>query len=94
MSFREAHVEHAVGLVENEEANLAQIYIAQRDVGDKATRSSDDDIGTHAEALQLLVVAVAVVAAIYGNAAHIPAGNSRSLASPGLSAGPARGLAT
>ena len=69
--FREAHVEHAVGLIENEEAYLAQIYITQGNVGDEATWSSNHDISTHAEALQLLIVAVAVVAAINSHAAHI-----------------------
>ena len=69
--LRETHVEHAVGLIKDEEAHLAQIHVTQRNVGDEAARGSDNYIGTHAEALQFLVVAVAVVAAIYSHAAHI-----------------------
>ena len=68
--FRETHVEHAVGLVEDEEAYLAEVYIAQRYMGDEAARGGDDYIGAHAEAAQLLIVTVAVVAAVYGYAAH------------------------
>ena len=67
---RETHVEHAVGLVEDEEAYLAEVYIAQRDMGDETARGGDDYIGAHAEAAQLLIVTVAVVAAVYGYAAH------------------------
>ena len=39
-------------------------------MGDEAARGGDDYIGAHAEAAQLLIVTVAVVAAVYGYAAH------------------------
>ena len=66
----ETHVEHTVCLVKNEEAHLAQVDVAQTDVGDEATWGSDDYIGTHAQAFELLIIAVAIVAAINGHAAH------------------------
>ena len=66
----EAHVEHAVGLVEDEEAHAREIDVAQRHVGDEAAGGGDDHVGTEGEALELLVVAVAVVAAIDGHARH------------------------
>ena len=68
--FRESHVEHAVGLVEDEEAHPAQVYVAQRDMGDEASGCGYHHVGSHAQALELLVVAVAVVAAVYSHAAH------------------------
>ena len=68
--LRETHVEHAVCLIENKETYLAQIYIAQRDMGDEATWGSNDYIGTHAEALQFLVVSVAIVSTINSHAAY------------------------
>ena len=40
-------------------------------MGDEATWSSNHDISTHAETLQFLIVAIAVVAAINSHAAHI-----------------------
>ena len=69
--LRETHVEHAVCLVEDEETHLAEVYVAQRDVGDEATWCGDDNIGTHTETLQLLIVTVAVVSTIYSHAAHV-----------------------
>ena len=66
----ETHVEHAVGLVEDEEAHLAQVYVAQRDVRDESAWGGYHHVGSHAQALELLVVAVAVVATVYSHAAH------------------------
>ena len=39
--------------VKNEETYLAEVYIAQRDMGDEAARGGDDYIGAHAEACLL-----------------------------------------
>ena len=66
----EAHVEHAVGLVEHEEAHLAKIHVAQADVGDKAAGGGYHHVGSHAQALQLLIVAIAVIAAVDGHTTH------------------------
>ena len=69
--FREAHVEHAVSLVEHEERHTAEVGVAHAYVADQSARCGDDHVGPQAKALELLVVAVAVVAAIDGHAAHI-----------------------
>ena len=69
--FREAHVEHAVSLVEHEERHTAKVGIAHTYVADQSARCGYDHVGTQAKALELLVVAVAVVAAIDGHAAHV-----------------------
>jgi hypothetical protein len=68
--LRESHVKHTVRFVENEEAHLAKVGRAERDVADKASGRGYYHIGTHLEALQLLIVAVAVVATIHSHAAH------------------------
>ena len=67
---RESHVEHTVGLIEYEKAHLAQIDVAQTDVRDETSRRGDDHVDTRLHALQFLVVAVAVVAAVDCHAAH------------------------
>ena len=63
-----SHVKHTVSLVKDEEAHLGEIDIAKRDMGNETSRRCDDDIGSERQALQLLIVAVAVVAAIDSNA--------------------------
>ena len=68
--FRKAHVQHAVGLIQYKEAHFAQVYVAQTHVTDEATRRCYYHVGTHAEALQLLVVPVSIVPAIHSHAAY------------------------
>ena len=68
--LREAHVQHAVCFVKYEEAHLAEVGATERDMADESSRCGDDHIGSHLEALQLLIIAVAVVAAIHSHAAY------------------------
>ena len=65
----EAHVKHAVRLVQNKEGDFAQIHVAEADVADEPARSGDDDIRPLLHSLLLLFVADAVVSAIYGHTA-------------------------
>ena len=67
---REAHVEHAVGLVEHEERGAREVEVAHLQMTEQTTRRGDDHRCSAAQALHLLVEARAVVAAIDGNGAH------------------------
>ena len=67
---RESHIEHAVGLIEDEERHIAEIGIAHRQMAEEASRSGDYHIGTETETLQFLIVTVAIVATIDGHAAY------------------------
>ena len=67
----ESHVEHAVGLIENKERYLAQIYVAQADMAYKTAGSGYDDIGTHGKAAFLLLKADAVIASVDGGAGYV-----------------------
>ncbi len=51
---REAHVEHAVGLVEHEDAHVAHAGGVALDVVDEASGRGDDPLGRRAEAVHLL----------------------------------------
>ena len=67
----ETHVEHAVGLVEHKEAAAREVEVAHLEVAEQSAWRGNQHIGTHTHGTQLLVVAVAVVATVYGYAAHI-----------------------
>ena len=69
--FRETHVEHAVGLVEDEERHLAEVGVTHADVADEASWGGYHHVGAQCQAFQFLVVTVAVVATIDGHAAHV-----------------------
>ena len=66
-----AHIQHSVGFVEHEMSGAAQVEGAEVDVGDESTGSGDDDVGTRRKAATLLLIAVAVVAAIYCHAVDV-----------------------
>ena len=68
--LRESHVEHAVCLIKNKEAYLAEVYIAQADMRDESAWCSYHHVCTHAQAFQFLVVTVSVVSSIYSHAAY------------------------
>ena len=65
----ESHVEHAVGLVEYEETDTAEIDVAHTYMTEKTSRRCNDHVGTHSQTAHLLVVARTVVAAIYSHTA-------------------------
>ncbi len=65
----EAHVEHAVGFVEDEEGNVGEVNLSRCEVGDESARCGDDDVGTEGESAAFLLEPYAVVAAIDGYAA-------------------------
>ena len=65
----EAHVEHAVGLVENEEFDLAEIDISHLEMCEHAAGSGDYHLGAAAQGALLLCEAGAVGAAVYGERA-------------------------
>ena len=67
----ESHVEHAVGLVEHEEAHMAKVDVAHVDVADQTAGGGNNNIGTQFQAFHLLVVPVAIVSAVDGYAAHV-----------------------
>ena len=57
----EAHVEHAVGLVEDEDLDLRQVDRALADVVEQAARGRDDDLGAVAQRADLRIEADAAV---------------------------------
>ena len=57
----ESHVEHFVGLVEDEDAHARQVERASLDQIDEATRRADDDLDTRGECLDLRLVGAAAV---------------------------------
>ena len=59
--FREAHLEHLVGLVEHEEAQLGEVERALVEVIHDAPGRADDDVHAAAEGRQLLAVALPAV---------------------------------
>ena len=63
----EAHVEHTVGLVEDEHLHLAEVDIAHAHVGEQAAGGGDDHVGAHLEAALLLGEGGAVGAAVDGH---------------------------
>ena len=69
--FRETHVEHSVSLVEHEECAAAEVYVSHRDVAYESSRSCYYHVCPELHSFSLLVVAVAVVASVYGNAVHV-----------------------
>ena len=68
---RETHVEHTVGLVEDEEREVREVQMSHADVGQQSSRRGNDHVGSHLQSLRLLVEARAIVAAIDGHARHI-----------------------
>ena len=67
----EAHVEHSVCLVEDEERDAAEVDVAEAEMADESARCSDDDIRSALHGSLLLLVSDAVVAAIDGYAADV-----------------------
>ena len=67
---RKSHIEHAVSLVEDEEREVREVDIVHLHVGYQSARRSYDHRSTFLQRRQLVVVAVAVVAAIYRHAAY------------------------
>ena len=57
----EAHVEHLVGLIEDEEAQLGDVQGALGQVVDDSTRGAHDDLGAAAQARELNAVGLAAV---------------------------------
>lgn len=57
----EAHLEHLVGLVQNEVLEIGQIQGALFEMVDDTTRRTDDDVRTAAQSGQLDAVALATV---------------------------------
>ena len=43
----EAHIEHAIGLVEDEEGGAREVYAAHVQVADQAAGRGDNDVGAH-----------------------------------------------
>ena len=66
----EAHVEHAVGFVEDEEGDTREVDVAEREVADETAWGGDEHVGTLLHGTLLLLVADAVVAAIHRHAAY------------------------
>ena len=66
----EAHVQHAVRLVQHEERHAGQVHVSQAEVGDEASRRGDDHVRAQRQALLLLLEEDAVVAAVDGHARH------------------------
>ncbi len=67
---RKAHVEHAVSLIEDEEREVREVDIVHLHVGYQSARRSNDHRCTFLQRRQLVVVAVAIIAAIYRHAAY------------------------
>ena len=65
------HVEHAVGLIKYEERYTREVYVAQRKMADKSSRSSNDYISPLLHAALLLFVSDAVVAAIHRHRTNV-----------------------
>ncbi len=67
MSSVKTHIEHTVGLVQNQAIHVRKVDAAVYNVGDQASRSGDHHIGTRLHAALLHVPAAAVAAAVnYG----------------------------
>ena len=62
-----AHVEHAIGLIEHEEAATREVEVAHLEMTEQSTRGGDEHIGAQTHAAHLLIVAPAIVAAIDGH---------------------------
>ena len=67
----ESHIQHTVGLVQDEIVRSAEIEAAQLQVGNQASRSGDNDVGAALEAVAFVFVTFAIVASIYGHAIYI-----------------------
>ena len=68
----EAHVEHLVGLVEHQEAQLAQVEGALVEVVHDAARRADDDVHAAAQRAELDAVALAAVDRQHVHAGQVP----------------------
>ena len=55
----EAHVEHAVGLVEDEEGHVAELHVAALDQVEQAARRGDQDVDAARQGLDLAAIAQA-----------------------------------
>ena len=67
----EAHVEHAVGFVQDEERDTAEVNVPQAQMTDESARCGNDNVGAALHGAFLLLVADAVVAAVDSHAAHV-----------------------
>ena len=67
----EAHVEHLVGLVEHEEAELGEVEGPLLEVVHDPARGADDDVDTAAQRAQLHAVALAAVDGEHLHAGHV-----------------------
>ena len=67
----EAHLQHLVGLVEDEEAQLAQVERALLEVVHDAARRADDDVHATTQRGQLHAVALAAVDRQHAHALHV-----------------------
>ena len=69
--LREAHLQHLVGLVEDEEAQLRQVEGALLEVVHDATRGADDDVHAATQRGELDAVALAAVDGQHADALHV-----------------------
>ena len=68
---RETHVEHAVGLVKDEEGHAREVYVAERQVADEPSGGGNDDVCSLLHAALFLLIAYAVVSTVHGNGTDV-----------------------
>ena len=66
----EAHIEHTVGLIENEERHTRQVHVAHLQVGQQSARCGNHHVSSQRQSAFLLFKEYAVVSAIDSHAAY------------------------
>ena len=90
---QEAHVEHAVGLVEDQVVDVVELERAAADVVDHAARGADDDLRASLEVVELAAVTRATIDGGHGDARDVlrdACAALRRSASPARASAPGR----